>query len=416
MQTPNSIDVYSRFMLDTFDEKEIIGVSTVWQSFFGKPAHSNSKTLYSPNSLVVDIDVMRANERIAALIHRGTDSRDLNSMKNTTTQNFSTFSRRYPLAEELGDISAHQINHRVAGENIYEGRERIDRMRLLAREYHFEHIRRYVRLFEVLAGLSLLGGQMPALTGPGANDPDMWYDFRRNAAHFIIPAVPWNQSNANILGDIDAGCRLMRENGKVSPNVIFFGQDVFPVFINNLTVKTLADNRRYELIEVSTNNPVPPMFADLVAGGAIPRGILRTPEGWSMWMFTYVDIFTDGNGDAQHYMPLNGAFMAYYGARCDRMFGPSERLPLVPSDMTWYQEMFGFSPMAFPLPPMKGQGPNNVPSSYGGIVTPQMFYCDAYRSGDNKKVTVRTQSAPIFATTQTDAFVTFSHVLGQPSS
>jgi len=40
-----------------------------------------------------------------------------------------------------------------------------------------------------------------------------------------------------------------------------------------------------------------------------------------------------------------------------------------------------------------------------------MFYCDAYPSGDKKKVTIRTQSAPIFATTQTDAFLTFTSVI-----
>jgi hypothetical protein len=406
MQTPNSVDVYSRFMVDMFDEKEIIGVSTVWQSFFGKPAHGNSKTIYSPDSLVVDIDVVRRNERIAALVHRGTNSRDLNTMKNTATQNFSSFSRRYPLAEELGDITGHQINHRLAGENPYESKSRMSRTRELALEHHLEHIRRYVRLFEVIAGMSLLGGQHPAI-GLNPADPDDWYDFRRNAAHIITPAVPWNQPAANILQDIDAGCRLMRENGKVSPNVIFFGQNVFPVFINNLNVQTLADNRRFELIEVSTNNPVPPMFADLVAGGAIPRGLLRTPEGWSMWMFTYVDIFTDDNGDAQHYMPLNSCFMAYYGARCDRYFGPPERLPVTSVENAWYQEMFGMN-MLNPVMPA------NI-KNRAAIITPQMFYFDAYAAGDKKKVTIRTQSAPIYATTQTDAFVTFVNVLGSES-
>ena len=406
MQTPNTVDAYSRYMVEMFDERDIIGVSTVWQSFFGKPAHGNSKSIFSESSLIADIDVIRANERIAALIHRGTNSRDLNTMKNTATQQYSSFSRRYPLAEELGDISAHQLNMRLAGENPYEARTRIDRLRTLAREHHAEHIRRYVRLFEVLAGMSLLGGQMPALNVNIAGVDD-WYDFRRNAAHIITPAIPWNLPAADILGDIDAGCRLMRENGKVQPNVIFFGQNVFPVFINNLTVQTLADNRRYELIEVSTNNPVPPAFNDLVAGGAIPRGQLRTPEGFRMWMFTYVDIFTDENGDAQHYMPLNSCFLAFYGARCDRMFGPPERLPITSMENAWYQDMFGMNMLA----PMMPAGIKNQT----GTVSPNMFYCDAYKATDGKKVTVRTQSAPIFATTQTDAFVTFVYCLGRES-
>lgn len=399
--TPNVLDTYSRFMDELFDEKDVIGVSTVWQQFFGKPANGGSKTIYSPNSEVVEIDIMRGNERTAALIHRGTDSRHLDLQRNTATQNFSSFSRVYPFAEELGDITSSQILKRMAGENPYDNKARIDRLRILAREHHMEHIRRYVRLFEVLAGQSLLAGLMPGLSG--SQNLDNWYDFRRNAAHVITPAIPWNNAGADILGDIDAGCRLLRENGKVKPNVIFFGQDVFPVFINDLTVRTLADNRNYELIAVSTNNPVPPQFMPLVEGGAIPRGKLRTPEGFEMWMFTYIDIYTDATGTTQHYMPVDSVFMAYYGARCDRYFGPPERLPIVSSDVAWYQEMFGMNNIAGAMMPPNISG--------GSIVTPQMFYCDAYPSGDKKKVTIRTQSAPIFATTQTDAFLTFTDVI-----
>jgi len=126
--TPNAVDTYSRMMDDLFDEKEIINVSTVWQAFFGKPGNGGSKTVYSPNSEVIDIDIMRGNERTAALIHRGTDSRHIgNLQRNTTTQNFSTFSRVFPFAEELGDISASQINKRMAGENPYESRASVDR-------------------------------------------------------------------------------------------------------------------------------------------------------------------------------------------------------------------------------------------------------------------------------------------------
>ncbi len=53
-------------------------------------------------------------------------------------------------------------------------------------------------------------------------------------------------------------------------------------------------------------------------------------------------------------------------------------------------------------PPM----PPNI-KNLGSVITPAMFYSDAYKAQDDKKVTIRTQAAPIFATTQTDAFVTF---------
>lgn len=401
LPTPNTVDIYSRYMMEAFDEKEIIGVSTVWQSFFGNPAHGGSKTVYSPDDLVVDIDVARRNERIAKFVHRNTNSRDLNSMSNTATQNWSSFTRRYPLAEELGDVTAHQLNLRTIGEAPYAGLQRQQRLRELAREHHLEHIRRYVRLFEFLAGQSLLTGQHPAVNAPGA-DPDNWYDFRRNAEHVINPAVPWNNPAADILGDIDEGCRLMRENGKVSANVLFLGQDVWQPFWNNLENYAVSDNRRYNILTIDKGAVMPANLQPLVTGGAIFRGILTTPSGWTLYLFSYVDIFTDDNGDAQHYMPLDAAFLGFFGARCDRMFGPSEILPVTTVENAWYKEMFGMDMMA-PVMPANIKG--------GGIVTPQMFYCDAYASNDRKKVTVRTQSAPIFSTTQTDAFVTFVGVL-----
>ena len=405
MRTPNAVDVYSRYMDAMFNLKDVIGVSTVWQQFFGKPQNGNSKTVYSPNSEVVDIDIMGANEKTAKLVQRGTDSRHIgNIQKNTTTQFFSTVSRVFPFAEELGDISATQLNKRIAGENPYEGRDKFDRLRTLAMEHHKEHIRRYVRLFEVLAGMSLLTGQMPAILG--TNNDDLIYDWNRNAALTITPAVPWDQAGADILGDIDSALTQGRVFGKVTFNVMFIAGNVAQVLFNNDVIQKLADNKGFELIRAGQNAPVPPQYSDLVAGGATYRGFMITPQGRQLDLFCYNDRYDDSNGDSQPYMPDGMAFLAYYGARCDRYFGPSERLPMLSIDNVMYQEMFGFNPMAVPMP-------DKIAGS--GIITSDMFYCDAYRSGDNKKVTVRTQSAPIFATTQTNAFCTLTGLISEES-
>jgi hypothetical protein len=406
IMTPLAVDQFSRFMVEMFDEKQIIGVPSVWQSFFGRPEHG-SKTVFNPNSKVVEIDIMRGNERIAALIQRGTNSRHVgNLQRNTDTQNYSSFSRVYPLGEEMGDITADQILSRVAGENPYENRNRLDRMRTLAREHHLEHIRRYVRLFEILAGSSLLTGQMPGILG--TNNSDLIFDFRRNAAHIITVANAWNGAAADIMGDVDGGCELIRQNGHTTPNVLLLGGDAMDAFIKDTTVQSLADNRRFELIEVSTNNPVPPALAQLVASGAIPRGRLRTPKGYELWLFTYIDVYTDGNGDPQKYLPEDTAFLAFYGARCDRYFGPPELLPIDSAKAAWYQEIFGFNMMAPPMPP-------NI-KNLGSVVNPAMFYSDAYKAKDDKKITVRTQSAPIYATTMTDAFVTLNGLVESDDS
>lgn len=396
--TPLAVDAYGRFMVDVFDEREIIGVPTAFQAFFGRP-ETGAKTLFSPNASVVDIDILRGNERIAALVQRGSNARPISGQKNTDEQKWSAFSRLYPLAEEEGDITADQLNRRVAGENPYSSITKLDRLRLLALNHHHEHMRRITRLFEYLSAQSVLTGKMPSILGTTNND--LIYDFRRNAAHTITVGIKWDAgATAVIMADIDGGCEKIRANGHANPDMIVIGSSAVDAMINDTTIQTQADNRRFELIEVSTNNPVPPNFKRFVDAGLTPRGRLRTPKGYTLWIFTYSDVYTNSAGTATPYMPVDEALIAYSGARCDRYFGPSEILPLTAGRSAWYQETFGFNPASPPMPP-------NV-KDLSNALNPAMFYCDAYPSANQKAVTIRTQAAPIFATTMTDAFVTLN--------
>jgi hypothetical protein len=204
------------------------------------------------------------------------------------------------------------------------------------------------------------------------------------------------------MGDIDDGCQVIRENGHASPDMMLLGGQAMEVFLQDESIQTLADNRRIELIQVSTNNPVPPKFNKFVEAGFIARGRLRTARGFELWLFTYIDGYTDASGDFQLYMPEDEVLIANSQARCDRYFGPSETLPMTPQRQALYQEMFGFSPSAPPMP-MNIKDP--------GKIDPRMFYFDAYTESNEKQVTIRTQSAPIFATTMTDMFYTMQGVI-----
>lgn len=94
MATQNTVDIFSRFMAREFDEKSVIAVPTAFQSLFGGPG---SETVFSPDANDVDIDIIRGNERISALIPRGSVSRSLGSnQKNMNVEKYTTFSRKYP--------------------------------------------------------------------------------------------------------------------------------------------------------------------------------------------------------------------------------------------------------------------------------------------------------------------------------
>ena len=110
---------------------------------------------------------------------------------------------------------------------------------------------------------------------------------------------------------------------------------------------------------------------------------------------TYIDGYDNSGGTFTKFIADDQVLMGSVDARCDRYFGPPERLPISNSDRELYMEYFGFSLDAPPMPIIKASG---------NVIEPQMFHSDAYKSNDRKKITVRTQAAPILATTHTDAF------------
>ena len=273
---------------------------------------------------------------------------------------------------------------------------RMDRLRYHALKIHHENVRRQVRLFEVLAAQSVLTGKQDAILG--TTNTDLQYDFRRNSTHTVTVGTSWAGGSADILGDIDAGCAKVRSNGRTMPDMMVLGSTAMNSFVKDTTVAALADNRRFEFLQVGRNNPMPQKFQRFVDGGFIAQGVLRTPAGYELWLFTYLDIYNrPSDGAATKYMPDENVIIASSMARCDRYFGPPENLPMVPMREALYRDYFGFDPMQPPMPAKM--------RAAGNVIDPAMFYCDAYVSGDWKKITIRSQSAPIFATTMTDAFV-----------
>lgn len=397
--SPLAVDGYSRFFGNSFDERQVIVVSTVAQAFFGR--NGSSRTVFNPDSAVVDIDILRGNQKTAALVPRGLNGRSLGTgQKNTIQEKYSNINRVYPLSEEEGDIDANQLLFRRPGENPYSSQTKLDRMRGMALEIHQEHIRRTVRLFERLAYQSLLTGKMPAILG--TTDANLLYDFLRNATHIAAAPLPWDNASSAPFVDFDDAAELIQVDGKAKANLALIGKGAINALINHADIKAAADNRRFELIQVGAN-PVPPDLQRFVDAGATPRGRLQTPAGNEFWLFTDHNVYDDDAGTSTLLMPTDQALFASSDARCDRFFGPAEMLPPISMRDELYQQLFGFAPGLEPMPP-------NV-KDVGNAINAAMFYFDAYLPEGWKRVTIRTQSAPIFATTQTDAFVTLNTLL-----
>jgi hypothetical protein len=113
-----------------------------------------------------------------------------------------------------------------------------------------------------------------------------------------------------------------------------------------------------------------------------------------------MDEYETDAGVITPYMPLDQALIFGTGSRRDRYFGPSQVLPPDSVRGQWYMDYFGFNVQT---PPM----PANV-KNQNAVINPAMFHSDAYPVNNFTGMNLRIQAAPIFATTQTDAFCTLT--------
>lgn len=389
--TPTTQDTFSRMMVAAFDDRDYISIPKGFQAIFGR-AETGAVTGYVSDANSVDIDVVRGNERIAALVPRGTVSRPLGTQQeNLNVGNFSSFSRSFPLIEEEGDVQANKLLDRMLGESPSEMRDRQRRLREHAIRIYKEGVRRIGRTFEYLAAQSALTGKMPAILG--TTDTDLMYDFKRRSTHYTFSGTVWTDPANTLLDDIDTFAGLIRTDGHVPCDYAICGADVISAVINDDKVQALADNRRYELINIGPQ-AVNAKYNWLVAAGFVPVSRIRTPKGNDLVLFSYPYEYTAAGGTSTPYMPVDQILFGFTGARCDRYFGPPELLPNVPARQALYSQLFGFD----------ASGAAAAVGANDGIINSNMFYFDAYAAANWKTVTCRIQAAPIFATTMTDAF------------
>jgi len=400
MATPNPVDQYSRFMAMVFDDRAAFPAPHAFQSFFGNP-EAAGMTFFSRDEGTVDIDIIRANgERLAATVHRGQSSNAIDS-KNVTDYQYTPITRKWPLIEEGGNINSTQLLRRLLGDNPYQARTQMDRNRALALNIHYDHVRKSMRTWEFFSRESILTGKHPAIIGTTNNA--LIYDFYRNPTHTIAVPAPWDTGTPDILKDIDDAISVAEEDSGRTPDFMGIGGDAIRAFQADAEVKEKADIKNYELIRVGENFQPPPRFSRYTENGWTAIAQLVTPEGRKIWLFTNSKTFTNNAGTTERWMPLDQAFLLSTQARFDRYFGPRDRMPVTPAEMQWYMQMFGFSMSAPPMPPETDRT--------GNVIMPEAFYYDAYMPEGKKTVVIRTQSAPIFATTETDAIVVLTDLI-----
>lgn len=388
--TLSAPDIYRRYMTEHFDEKEYFSYSTVFLSLFGGPG---SYTHYIEDEEFFEYDIILGDEKLAPSIKRGAYAEVDEAHPFHVVEKFSTVVQDFPLLEMNTPLNASQLLARAPGEHAYQRQVKQQRLRKLARRAHGEHIARMIRSMEYLAMCSVTTGKQPVYIGSASPA----YDWKRASGNILPVATVWSDAAADIMGHLDGACLQARKAGRMSPDFALVGSNAMAGILKNTAIKALADNRKIDQVSVVWGGSPPAKFAKLVASGAQYRGRLMTPSGYALELFSYVDMYQAANGTHTPYLNSNLVVLGNTAARNDRAFGPTDRLPVTPSEAARYAETFGFSMASKPIP-------ERVKNS-SLVVSPDMFRTDAWYPGDNKAVNLRTQCAPLFITTHTNSWV-----------
>lgn len=393
---------YTRFMVEAYSDIKNIMAPTAFQgAFFGVP-ETGAKTHFITDKKSVEIDIQRANgRRLAQMVHRGTGANEDGRVKKTVASRFENVAFAWPLIESQGAINSKELLDRSIGMNPYENETMQDRLTEKALEIHTSHFNEQVSTMEFLAKESLFNGTHPAILG--TTNTGYIYDFGRTAGNKITVSTAWTNAAADILGDLDNAVNAIQQNGLLVDRNYGCILDVaaYAGLKKNTQILSDSDVRRFNFGTLDSREPVPANFMRYVNNGFQPRGWIETTKGRVIWLFTYELTYTDdftsvGTDTEKNWVPAGKALIFHPNARCDRYFGPMDRMPILASEMQEYREMFGFD--------MSLQTMAEIQN--GAVIDPRMFYTFADRS--KKVIDLTTQSSVILPTTRTDAFATLS--------
>jgi len=377
--TIEAVQNYTRAMAPAFTDLDSIPVFTLFLTLFAM-----GETIIERDASVVDIDIQRGNKMVAAYILRGTDAENV-TLKRALLEKFTSDAKLYPLLEEITPITSAMIGKRIPGESVHNPMSKMEKQMALAMKAHREDLKRIIRKMEYSAAESARTGAQTVKEGA--------YDFYRKATHNATAAVVWSTSASAVpLTDLANAGTLIFRDGNRRPTDIIFGDGSWDEFLATTQVQDIADSRRIVHFAADMTVDAPAGYEAWVEAGAVFQGQVKAGN-WKFNMWTYPAVYDDDAGTATQYLPDGEVIILAKGARFDRYFGPADRLEI--ADNSFFTNMFGIGDMeGIPMEVMNS-----------GIFSSDMFHFDAFGAGNNKELSIRTQCAPIFPTTETDAIV-----------
>ncbi len=387
MDSPGSIDLFTRYMHGKIDELVRLGTYTGFQSLF------RSREQFSLEAEVLDVHIRRGYRRIAMMAPRGIEGTSIGDIKrNITLNKWTEVSRMFPLIEAEASITTNDINKRMFGEIPYSGMTKEARMRKLAVELADEMTREICRTNELLAAQAFILATMVAKIK--TTDVSLIYDFKRLATHQTTTTGWGTATDLDFLADLDTGCDLIIRDGHLKPDLLFLGSDALVGMQNQASFESIANLRRVAMIESEMENKTISKLQFLVDNGFDYQGKIKTHKGRVLSIFTYEECYDDPDtGTSTPYLDPDYALIASSEAVFEKLYGPKDYLESTVEDRSMMQTYFGFNTTAnTSANVIKGRAFNN-----------SSVFWDCRRGQDKKTISLRAQQAPLFIPVDVDA-------------
>jgi hypothetical protein len=231
----------------------------------------------------LSLEVQRGTEKIAVDVKRGTEG-NFNTFSKSTEKIFDPpyFAEWFNLNEL--DLYDRMIGSSSIDDGVYAAllEQTSDKMG--------ELVKKIERAYEKMCADALTFGTITLVNGDSV-------DFKRKAGSLVANTVDntWATGTVDPCANIAEGCTFLRTDGKVQGGVfnLIMGSTAFSDFINNTIIKSRADIRRYELVNVAA-----PQRNSL---GASLHGQVSCGS-YLVNLWTYPEYYEDANGTLQPYI------------------------------------------------------------------------------------------------------------------
>lgn len=187
------------------------------------------------NTETVEIDVIRSSEKVAVVVQDMRVGYRMNTLDKYVNKEFTP-----PVFKEATTLNVFDLFKRDAGEipfsdPNFQGKAVARAFKAIA--FLEEKI---MRAIELQASQVLQTGKADLADETGTVLYQI--DYKPKTAHFVTVGTAWsNTATANPFTDIAALARVIRSNGKMSPDQLIFGRDAWYEFTNNDKVKAVLN-------------------------------------------------------------------------------------------------------------------------------------------------------------------------------